>query len=261
MQHASGPDAALARLAATHGLDGPQTAALARYVHLLAGWRRGNVAGLTDPVAVVGTLIGDSLALLAVPQLREREGAGWLDLGAGAGVPGVPLAVALPWAELTLLDSAARSAPFSRRPSRRARSRPGPGWCARAASATPPRARQGGRPTRWCSLVLSPGSPSLVELAAPLLAEGGVLLASKTRRALAGEAPAAAAAARRCGLAAEPPVPFRASPLDDAVCAVYRKTGPTPEWLPRRAGHGRQAAARRLTPRPLWATGADHAIC
>ena len=65
--------AALERVAATHGLDEVQTGALAAYVELLLGWRRANVTGLTDPVAVVDTLIGDSLALLEVPQLQERE--------------------------------------------------------------------------------------------------------------------------------------------------------------------------------------------
>ena len=111
--HASGMyGAALERLAVTYGLDGAQTAALSRYVDLLLGWRRGNVTGLNDPVAVVDTLIGDSLALLAVPQLREREGAGWLDLGSGAGIPGIPLAVALPTAELTVLDSVAKKCAF-----------------------------------------------------------------------------------------------------------------------------------------------------
>jgi hypothetical protein len=63
-----------------------------------------------------------------------------------------------------------------------------------------------------------------------------VLLASKTRRALEEEGDAATAAAERCGLVCAPPVPLAASPLDEAVCAVYRKTGPTAEWLPRREG-------------------------
>ena len=52
--------------------------------------------------------------------------------------------------------------------------------------------------------------------------------------------------ARRPSVAAssaEPPVPLAASPLDEAVCAVYRKTGPTADWLPRREG---MAAKRPL---------------
>jgi hypothetical protein len=83
----------------------------------------------------------------------------------------------------------------------------------------------------------------LVELAAPLLTWDGVLLASKTRRAVKEEGPAAAAAASRCGLNEEAPLPLTASPLDDAVCAVYRKAAPAPDWLPRREG---MAAKRSL---------------
>ena len=104
--------AALERVGATHGLDEAQTGALAAYVGLLLGWRRANVTGLTDPVAVVDTLIGDSLALLAVPQLQEREQGVWLDLGAGAGIPGIPLAVASPEVRITLLDAVAKKCAF-----------------------------------------------------------------------------------------------------------------------------------------------------
>ena len=242
--HGSGAsDAALERLAATHGLDGPQREALGRYVELLLGWRRGNVTGLSDPVAVVETLLGDSLALLAAPPLRERERAGWLDLGAGAGVPGLPLAVALPDADVTLLDSAAKKCAFLEEAvavcglADRARV-----VCARSESYA-----SAGAPGRDAfGLVLAravAGLPVLVELAAPLLAENGVLLASKTRRALAAEGPAAAAAAARCGLAAESPLLLLESPLDGAVCAVFRKVEPTPDWLPRREG---RAAKRPL---------------
>jgi len=241
MHGSASPEAALERLAATHGLDESQRGALARYVELLLGWRRGNVTGLSDPVAVVDTLIGDSLALLSVPALRER--AGWLDLGAGAGVPGIPLAVALPDADITLLDSAAKKCTFLEESvavcGLAARARV---VCARSegyASAGAP-----GRDAFGVVLARAVAElPVLVELAAPLLAEGGVLLASKTRRALAAEGPAADAAAARCGLTAEPPVLLPESPLDDAVCAVFRKVAPTPKWLPRREG---RAAKRPL---------------
>ncbi len=78
--------------------------------------------------------------------------------------------------------------------------------------------------------------PVLVELAAPLLAAGGVLIASKTLRAVAEEGAAGAEAARLCGLAPESSVTLPHSPLRGAVAVVYRKTGPTSERLPRRAG-------------------------
>ena len=228
--------AALERVGATHGLTESQTGALVAYVKLLLGWRRANVTGLTDPVAVVDALIGDSLALLAVPQLREREQRAWLDLGAGAGIPGIPLAVALPNVRITLLDAVAKKCAFLEE----AVATSGLADRAQVTCARSERYAAAGSPGREAHgvvLVRAVAELSvLVELAAPLLADDGVLLASKTRRALEDEGDAAAAAGLRCGLTSEPPVPLSASPLADAVCAVFRKTFPAGDWLPRREG-------------------------
>jgi len=228
--------AALERVGATHGLDAPQTEALAAYVALLLGWRSANVTGLTDPVAVVDTLVGDSLALLTVPQLREREQGVWLDLGAGAGIPGIPLAVAVPAVGMTLLDAVAKKCAFLKK----AVTASGLAGRAQVLCARSERYAAADSPGREAhSVVLARAVAELsvlVELAAPLLALDGVLLASKTRQALEKECDTAAAAGRRCGLTPEPSVPLSASPLDDAVCAVFRKTAPAGDWLPRREG-------------------------
>jgi 16S rRNA (guanine527-N7)-methyltransferase len=228
--------AALERVAATHGLDDSQTEALARYVDLLLGWRKANVTGLTDPVAVVDTLVGDSLALLAVPALKTRETGTWLDLGAGAGIPGIPLAVALPGVRITLLDAVAKKCAFLEEAVRAAGLEDrATVTCARSEQ----HAAEGAPGREAYDVVLARAVSELavvIELAAPLLAEDGLLLASKTRRALREEQGAAEVAAERCGLAAEAPLPLNASPLDAAVCAVYRKVAPAPDWLPRREG-------------------------
>ena len=102
----------LSALAERFALDSAQVAALEAYVELLSGWKRANVTGLRSRAEIVETLLGDSLAMLDVSFVRERAGAGWLDLGAGAGIPGIPLAVALPSVELTLLEAAARKCDF-----------------------------------------------------------------------------------------------------------------------------------------------------
>ena len=151
--------AALERVAATHGLDEAQTEALGDYVRLLLGWRRANVTGLTDPVAVVDTLIGDSLALLKVPQLREREEGAWLDLGAGAGIPGIPLAVALPAVRITLLDAVAKKCAFLEE----AVAASGLSERAQVVCARSERYAAAGSPGReahaWCWLAPSPSCP------------------------------------------------------------------------------------------------------
>jgi 16S rRNA (guanine527-N7)-methyltransferase len=232
----------LEELAAAFDLDEAQAAALGRYVDTILAWP-GNVTALSRRDEIVATLLGDSLALLDVPQLTDRAGP-WLDLGAGAGVPGVPLAVARPAAELTLLDAAARKCAFLREAvgaaglERRSRV-----VCERSEEHAAP-----GRPGREAyGVVLARAVaplPALVELAAPLLVSGGVLLASKTAGAVQEEGPGAGRAAARCGMAARMTTPLPRSPLDAAACAVFVKTGPTPAGLPRRAG---MAAKRPLT--------------
>ena len=76
----------------------------------------------------------------------------------------------------------------------------------------------------------------LVELGAPLLAPGGLLLASKTARAVREESAAGEAAAAVCGLASVSVRPLARSQLRDSVCAVYERVAATPERFPRRPG-------------------------
>ena len=88
--------------------------------------------------------------------------------------------------------------------------------------------------------------PVLVEYAAPLLAEGGALVAWKGRRDAAEEADGDAAAAAT-GLAAGERAPVR--PWDGAEhlhLHLYLKVGSTPNRYPRRAGNGQQTAATSL---------------
>jgi len=228
--------ATIDELAAAFDLGESQATALSRYADLMLAWRRGNVTALRTREEIVRTLFGDALALLDVPQLRERASAGWLDLGAGAGVPGIPLAVALPLAELTLLDATAKKCAFLDAAVEAA------GLRARAAvvcarSEHHAGAGQPGREAYGVVLARAVAPlPALVELAAPLLAPGGFLLASKTGRAVREEGPGGEAAAKLCGLTAGPVVLLPRSSLDDAVCAVYEKVAATPKRLPRREG-------------------------
>jgi len=237
--------ATIADLAATFGLDEAQAAALSRYADLMLAWQRGNVTALRTREEIVSALFGDALALLDVPQLQERAGAGWVDLGAGAGVPGIPLAAALPAVEVTLLESTGKKCAFLDAAVEAA------GLGARAAvvcerSEQHAAAGQPGREAYGVVLARAVAPlPALIELAAPLLARGGVLLASKTGRAVRDEGSRGAAVAALCGLAVGPVVTLSRSSLDDAVCAVYEKVASTPKRLPRREGQAvRHSLAR-----------------
>ena len=95
-------------------LSGCQLAQFAEYTRLLAeGNRRANLTSVTDPAEVQVRHHLDSLtAALAIPEWRD--GLRVVDLGAGAGFPGVPLKIAFPGIRLTLVESVGKKTAFLR---------------------------------------------------------------------------------------------------------------------------------------------------
>lgn len=83
--------------------------ALLRYAGELLRWnQKVNLTAITDPAEVVEKHLLDSLAVLP-----EVEGAkSLLDLGAGAGLPGLVLALACPALTVTLVDAVAKKVGF-----------------------------------------------------------------------------------------------------------------------------------------------------
>jgi 16S rRNA (guanine527-N7)-methyltransferase len=78
------------------------------YVALIAKWNKvHNLTAVREPKDMIGLHVLDSLAVL--PHL---EGATLLDVGSGAGLPGIPLAIARPGLEVTLLDSNMKKTSF-----------------------------------------------------------------------------------------------------------------------------------------------------
>jgi 16S rRNA (guanine527-N7)-methyltransferase len=91
-------------------LSEPQTAALARFVDLLMRWNRvHNLTGLRALGDIVDRHLVESLALR--PLLAGDRIA---DLGTGAGLPGIPLAIAEPRRAFTLIESRAKRVHFLR---------------------------------------------------------------------------------------------------------------------------------------------------
>ncbi len=92
------------------GLDIGQSsrAKLIRYLALLERWNRAyNLTAIRDPQAMVPWHILDSLVIS--PYLH---GSRMLDVGTGAGLPGIPLAIAHPEVSVWLLDSRAKRIQF-----------------------------------------------------------------------------------------------------------------------------------------------------
>jgi 16S rRNA (guanine527-N7)-methyltransferase len=193
---------------------------LAAYARLLESW-----PGLIARGEDASALVADSLALL--PWLGDAIRL--VDVGSGGGMPGIPLQLARPDLELTLVESDGRKAAFLEQ----AAARLGLGLVVLAE-----RAETVGRgPLREtfdaaCSRALAP-LPVAAELCLPLVRVGGRMLALRTA---AEDLAAAAGALRRLG-GGEPelrPAPSRLRRR--GVVVVVPKLGPTPPEYPRRPG-------------------------
>ena len=99
-------DAGLASMAI--GVDESARDRLIQYLRILSRWSRAyNLTAVRDPIKMVPRHLLDSLAVL--PFLRGEH---CLDVGSGAGLPGLVLAVARPELQWVLLDSSAKKCRF-----------------------------------------------------------------------------------------------------------------------------------------------------
>lgn len=219
-------------LCARHGLGAAQRVQLQA---LLEGLATDEHAPTTvrEPERAVGIHLADSLAALEMKPLREARMI--VDVGAGAGFPGLPLAVALEAAEVRLLESQVRKWRFLE------------GQIGRAgvgnARAVWARAEewQEGRGANDAVLARAVGPPGLVlEYAAPLLREGGALIDWRGRRDPVeeelGERVARVLGLRRLEIRRVEPF----AGAEERHLHLYLKVGRTPPEFPRRPGMARK---------------------
>lgn len=214
----------------TASLDPQQRKALETVLELLAV-ERASVSSVTAPQQAWRAHVADSLTGLEVEGLREAGRVA--DIGSGAGFPGLALAVALPSAQFDLIESVGRKCEFVQRAID----------AARISNATVLNVRSeeiaGGEKRDSYEAVTARAVgrlSTLAELASPLLAENGVLVAWKGKRDPDEERQLARAADQ---LAMHPEqildVGDRAGSKHRHL-HVLRKLGSTPEDLPRRPG-------------------------
>lgn len=210
-------------------LDAAARAKLETILALLAE-ERASVSSVVDERAWQVHVV-DSLTGLEVADLRQAERIA--DVGAGAGFPGLVLAVALPDAQIDLIESVGRKCEFMRRAIETAEIPNATVLNTRSED----RAKGGGREAYEAITARAVGRLStLAELASPLLKPNGVLIAWKGKRDAEEEQQLANASE---ALAMRPEqildVGNRAG-SEHRHLHVIRKTGPTPPNLPRNPG-------------------------
>ena len=96
---------------AAMGLDLPEAAQqrMAQHLELVEKWNKvHNLTAVRDPAQMVAVHLLDSLSLL--PYLGEARNLA--DIGAGAGFPGIPLAIARPALQVSLVESSHKKCAF-----------------------------------------------------------------------------------------------------------------------------------------------------
>jgi 16S rRNA (guanine527-N7)-methyltransferase len=192
---------------------------------------RASVSSVTDPGRAWRVHVADSLSGLEFEQLASARRIA--DIGSGAGFPGLVLAVALPGAQVDLIESVGRKCDFIQRAIDAA------GIAnARVINARSEELAAGeGREAYAAVTARAVGRLStLAELASPLLGDGGDLVAWKGKRDSDEESQLSFAAEK---LAMRPEEirhvgPFAGS--EHRHLHLIRKVGPTPDNLPRRSG-------------------------
>ena len=183
-----------------------------------------NLTAITRPEQVAKLHLLDSLSLLTLEELGGKK---VIDVGCGAGFPGVPLKIACPEMELTLLDS------LGKRMAWLERILPELGVDAECVTARAEEAVISCRETYDVATSRAVARLNiLLELTAPYVRVGGAVLAMKGTAAQE-ELDEAKNAIRRLGLKVEKIAQFPTDGTAHTVI-VLRKVAPTPAQYPRR---------------------------
>jgi 16S rRNA (guanine527-N7)-methyltransferase len=191
-----------------------------------------------DAVRAADIHLADSLVAMEVEAISSAGRVA--DLGAGAGFPGLALAVGLPGVELCLVESQARKCTFMEGLLARAGVSNAGVVCARAEE------WEEGMGANDVVLARALASPAVVvEYAAPLLRLGGALVEWRGRREVEAERLGLAAAGQ---LGLELVEVRRVEPYDgarDHHLHIYLKELETPGGFPRRVGMARKRPLAR----------------
>ena len=191
-----------------------------------------NLTAITEPDKVAQLHLLDSLTVLCCANLKGKQ---IIDVGCGAGFPGVPTAIACPEAKVTLLDSLAKRMNWLETVLPQLGVTNARCITARAEEAITDRREKFDYATSRAVARLN----ILLELTAPYVRVGGAVLAMKGSAARE-ELEEAKNAIKKLGLKLEEVKDF---PMDGTTHSVIvlRKVHPTPPQYPRRYAKIKQA--------------------
>jgi 16S rRNA (guanine527-N7)-methyltransferase len=213
-------------------LSGPLREGLEQYLALLLETNKSfNLTAITDPAEAWDKHVLDSLTLVrdlaALP-----AGSAIVDVGSGGGLPALPLALALPALQFTLLEATAKKARFL------AQAAESLGLAnVQVVSERAETFGQGAGRERFAAATSRAVSrlPVLLELTLPLVKVGGLSLAIKGEQAALEIEEATGALRILHGHVEE------TRRTQTGVVVRVRKTGQTPARYPRRAGEPKRA--------------------
>ena len=216
-------------------LDGAALDAYERYAALLAdGRRRLNLTTIVEPSDVAEKLFLDSLTAVLGMAAVPLPGARLIDVGTGAGFPGVPLAVALPQVGVTLLDATTRKVQWVDDAVQRVGIRNAWGAVGRA--------EELGHHPGWrgqfdiaTARAVAPLA-TLAELLIPLVRPGGAAIALKTASTVDEEVEAARVALSEVGGAVARVMHVPEDLLPNRAIVTLVRIGDVPQKYPRRSG-------------------------
>jgi 16S rRNA (guanine527-N7)-methyltransferase len=194
---------------------------------------------ITDPAAVETRHFLDSLtaALPLLDRLRNGDELRLVDVGSGGGFPGLPLKIAFPRLQLTLVESVNKKADFLRETVSQ--------LGLTDVEVVAERAETAGRnPDHrdtydWATARALGTLPVVIELVAPFLAPGGLLVAQRGGK-LDAELVHAAPAFKALRLWSRTPIYLEVAGLEGHGLIVGEKYAPTPDAYPRRPGMPRK---------------------
>lgn len=200
------------------------------------GKQEANLTALTDPIDVVVKHFLDSLTVLvALPATHSRPGGLHLiDVGTGAGFPGLPLKIARPELHVTLLEATAKKAQWLQRTVERLGVLDVTVPAARAEQLGRHPAHRG-RYDVATARAVAPLSV-LCELCLPFVQPGGLFIAQKTTAGASAEVPDAERALGALGARVREVRNVELPRLPNRVLVIIEQLTPVPVTYPRRDG-------------------------